>query len=61
MRMRDRALQHRKNADQSLLDVIAFGNLFGKILFPDLFMQIHVWASFVFGMIMAWRFTRSPF
>jgi hypothetical protein len=30
-----------KKCRSVLLDVIAFGNLFGKILFPDLFMKIH--------------------
>ena len=29
-----------KNANQSLLDVIAFGNLFGKVLFLDLLLKI---------------------
>jgi hypothetical protein len=48
-RERTARLQHRKDADQSLLDVIAFSNLFGKILLPDLFMEIHVWAFFLFG------------
>jgi hypothetical protein len=38
-----------RTLDQSLLDGIAFRNLFGKFLLPDLFMEIHVWASFLFG------------
>src|SRR5213594_4648835 len=48
---RERAawLQYRKHTNQSLFDVIAFGNLFGKILFLDLLLKVLIRPSFLYG------------